>query len=729
MISPNIFALSLKSSISAGGNWNIATTWSPSGVPGCGDSVVITNGTVTLNTNATVGALTLTGYLDFDNSINRTLTISTAMGGSGNVNISGVNGILTIGGAPGQVLYVQGNFSCSNAITWPPPNTTEPKIVFNGTGIKTFYNSANQGNFEVNSSLLTVVVTSALQQGGNMIVTAGTLDVGSYIVDYNSMYTYMLSVANGATLKIGGARPLPQYFTTYMFGATSTVEFNGINQTIANKLYGNLILSGSGTKTMPGAAMTLAGNFTTSGTVTATAAQALTVNGNFTIGLGTTFCGSTYSHSVKGNFSKSGTFNANTSTFTFNGSSAQTITGATTFNNFTLNNTKPVNALTLNSCITVNGIFSFTDGHLITTSSNILTLGAVGSVSLNGSPQDSSFVKGPMIQTVATTSGVTKCFPVGKGTIVHQVYLTVTHSSATSTQYTCEYINSSAMALGYTFPPTLDKVSDVGYWTINKGPGASVTTAMVKLYYYAYDVVTDAPHLRIAKDNGAAAWVDLGGAGTIIPSGSIASTNNFTYFCKFSLANLVGGSNPLPVELLFFNAQLHESIVDISWATASELNSDSFMLERASDGLNFVTIAQAGAAGYSNQLQNYSSIDNSPLPGLSYYRLKQIDYDGTETYSKVVSVYNGLSENHPIVYNNPLIGSTILVRLPDESANDMQVIIHSINGQEMFSKKVSSTPDGMLRIAVDPYKKLSSGVYLLTLISSNRSYQEKLIVQ
>src|SRR6185295_14442449 len=185
--------------------------------------------------------------------------------------------------------------------------------------------------------------------------------------------------------------------------------------------------------------------------------------------------------------------------------------------------------------------------------------------------------------------------------------------------------------------------------------------------YYAYDVVTDAPHLRIAKDNGAAAWVDLGGAGTIIPSGSIASTNNFTYFCKFSLANLVGGSNPLPVELLFFNAQLHESIVDISWATASELNSDSFMLERASDGLNFVTIAQAGAAGYSNQLQNYSSIDNSPLPGLSYYRLKQIDYDGTETYSKAVSVYNGLSENHPIVYTNPLIGSTILVGLPDES--------------------------------------------------------------
>src|SRR6266516_7557028 len=95
MASPSVYALSLKSSVSAGGNWNSATTWSPAGVPGMSDSVVISSATVTLNMNAAVGALTLRGTLAFDNTSSRTLTVTTTMGGSGDVEIGSLSGVLT----------------------------------------------------------------------------------------------------------------------------------------------------------------------------------------------------------------------------------------------------------------------------------------------------------------------------------------------------------------------------------------------------------------------------------------------------------------------------------------------------------------------------------------------------------------------------------------------------------------------------------------------------------
>jgi hypothetical protein len=85
---------------------------------------------------------------------------------------------------------------------------------------------------------------------------------------------------------------------------------------------GNLSLTGSGTKTMPGTAMTIAGSFTVSGTASATAAAILTVNGNFSVGSGTTFVAGAFAHVVEGNFSNKGTFTAGaSSTFTFSGSS------------------------------------------------------------------------------------------------------------------------------------------------------------------------------------------------------------------------------------------------------------------------------------------------------------------------------------------------------------------------------------------------------------------------
>ncbi|MDX6447047.1 MAG: hypothetical protein QOH71_4121 [Blastocatellia bacterium] len=300
---------------------------------------------------------------------------------------------------------VAGNWTANAAVNMSAKATT---VTFNGTGAQTIGGSATTtfANVTINkSSGTTTLARLETLTGGNLSISAGTLDLSSFTMN-RSASGGTLSVSNGATLKIGGTNTFPTNYVTHSLGATSTVEFGGAAQTVTTESYGHLTLSGSGIKTMPGSAITIAGNFSTAGTVSATAAQALTVNGNFTVGSGTTFGAASFSHVVKGNFSNSGTFNASTSTFTFNGASTQSIGGSnsTTFNSLTLNNS---NGISLSSVdITVGGTLTFTSGKIVT-GSNLVIIPASGTVS-----RTSGHVVGNLKKNVAT-GATSRTFEVG----------------------------------------------------------------------------------------------------------------------------------------------------------------------------------------------------------------------------------------------------------------------------------------------------------------------------
>ena len=215
-------------------------------------------------------------------------------------------------------------------------------------------------------------------------------------------------VANGATFKMTSTTGMVTGFTTKSFGTTSTVDYAGAAQTVSNEAYGNLSLSGSGTKTMPGTAMTTAGDFTMSGTASATAGAAINVGGDWTIGTGTTFNASSFSHTLKGDWSRTGTFTQGTSTLTLNGTSAQSLTGATTFNNLTLNNSA---GASLANDQTVNGTLTLTSG-IVTTGANTVVIPTGGSVSRTAS-STSNFVNGNLRKAVATGSNVARTFETG----------------------------------------------------------------------------------------------------------------------------------------------------------------------------------------------------------------------------------------------------------------------------------------------------------------------------
>lgn len=113
------------------------------------------------------------------------------------------------------------------------------------------------------------------------------------------------------------------------------------------------------------------------------------------------------------------------------------------------------------------------------------------------------------------------------------------------------------------------------------------------------------------------------------------------------------GCSLLPVELLDLEAVAHPEHVDVLWTTATERNSSHFMVQRSADGHHFVDLGRVSAAGESFTPIDYLFKDEEPLEGVSYYRLRAVDQDGTWEYTDVVSVMYRRGGNDLELYPNP----------------------------------------------------------------------------
>lgn len=174
--------------------------------------------------------------------------------------------------------------------------------------------------------------------------------------------------------------------------------------------------------------------------------------------------------------------------------------------------------------------------------------------------------------------------------------------------------------------------------------------------------------------NGAAAVLCVGGAGGSDNGGSGGSFNNggipgglpggggggrgggtgsFTAGAGgdgFVIITVI--SSVLPVELISFNGVSKERTINLTWATANEVNNEKFIIEAAREGEEFVGIAEIQGAGTTTEKHNYNFTHYTPGEGVNYYRLKQIDFDGTYDYSKVVAV-EMKAPNSVVVFPNP----------------------------------------------------------------------------
>jgi len=145
----------------------------------------------------------------------------------------------------------------------------------------------------------------------------------------------------------------------------------------------------------------------------------------------------------------------------------------------------------------------------------------------------------------------------------------------------------------------------------------------------------------IAGGNGAGFSGDGGAATAAQINGSLQAVdyNSTVYIADWNNNRIRKVTNiPLPVSLLYFTGSYNNRSVLLSWATATEINNKYFTVERSVNGKAFSEIATVNGAGNSTLTLNYSSVDESPIAGTDYYRLKQTDFDGNSTYSNVVTV-------------------------------------------------------------------------------------------
>jgi hypothetical protein len=193
----------------------------------------------------------------------------------------------------------------------------------------------------------------------------------------------------------------------------------------------------------------------------------------------------------------------------------------------------------------------------------------------------------------------------------------------------------------------------------------------------------------------------VGGIGTAhIPA-------NTTMYITVASAHV---STPLPIELVSFNTITTDNQdVQLDWQTASETNNDYFTIERSQDGKNWVEVKTVDGAGDSSKPISYSEVDTEPFDGISYYRLKQTDFDGTFTYSQIKSVnIDKLQESRVIIFPNP---TSDRFTMEGEEEELKQIAIYDMFGHLMSgSYRVVERRTTTLIIDVS---KLADGIYMV----------------
>ncbi len=170
--------------------------------------------------------------------------------------------------------------------------------------------------------------------------------------------------------------------------------------------------------------------------------------------------------------------------------------------------------------------------------------------------------------------------------------------------------------------------------------------------------------------------------GVTVPGGEISVLYSQYTIAGFSEFWLHGSiiTSPLSVNLESFNAHCEDNHVRIKWTTASEQNSDYFVLERSRDGYTWTAVTTADGAGTTNSPNNYAVTDIAN--GEVYYRLKQFDFDGTQETFGPIHVHCGNAGNASLtVYPNPNNGTFTVAVNTDEALGESTIFVHDMNGK------------------------------------------------
>lgn len=319
-----------------------------------------------------------------------------------------------------------------------------------------------------------------------------------------------------------------------------------------------------------------------------------------------------------------------------------------------------------------------------------------------------SFINGTLNRSI-TSTGIYD-FPVGSSTYYELISLHLNGTSGiSSVRGLFNQANPGALPsnLEVNSSPILDLLN-YGYWTLT--PNATLTGGF-------YDVVcnmhgqsngpsTAADYCVLKREDNTMPWQSLGihinstqsiSNGTVTAARSVLST--------FSDYVIGYGGFPLPVELSYFKVEkINDKKVALNWKTESEINCETFSVERSADGKNFDVINSVKGNGTTQTNHTYRCYDDDPLMGTSYYRLHEKNSDGEGSFSQLCMVTINKSVFN--FYPNPVKSE---MNLQLSATGDAEIKIYNLEGAMVFSEIIYAET---LTTKVD-LSTISAGDYII----------------
>lgn len=178
---------------------------------------------------------------------------------------------------------------------------------------------------------------------------------------------------------------------------------------------------------------------------------------------------------------------------------------------------------------------------------------------------------------------------------------------------------------------------------------------------------------------------------------------------------IVGGF-ALPVTFGTIKALQKSNDVEITWSTFTERNVSNFEIERSSNGRQFNSLGRVNAVGNSDVKNNYAFVDNLPVTGNNFYRIKSIDLNGSTSYSKIVKVNTAEKNSRLTIFPNPVESSTISFQASSLPRDQYRLQVHTYSGQ-LIHDELFSHPGGSFGQTINISAAVKPGTYNLKLSS------------
>lgn len=328
---------------------------------------------------------------------------------------------------------------------------------------------------------------------------------------------------------------------------------------------------------------------------------------------------------------------------------------------------------------------------------------------------------GALIRDVSTTIN-SYDFPIGSSSdyqLANITFSSVSGANSLAARFVANAPGNAGLPLteGST---TYDHASIGGFWQINSSSSDLYDISLTANNFP--DIIATSP-LTVVKRPNSGSWILDGTPGTATGASSTVTVTRtgLSGFSEFGIGGAAMVS--LPISLEYFRAEAKNNETLLTWATLSEDRNKGFDIERSNDGQRFESlgfVASKAENGYSNSKLEYTFSDNSPKAGKNYYRLKQADFDGTFSYSKVAFVNNDGSQSVN-VYPNPAVNN---VSIDAQGYDNARAVIYNVLGMQVAARQLQN---GVNQISVG---HLPNGVYNVHIVDAQgNTTTHKIVIQ